>query len=102
MRVAFELIDEDMSGTLEANEFVDMVGRLMHPVATADLLVMKRNLDKLCEHNGVTDCLFYNASKTDESDAVRRGSAANIFPHSKENRANGKDVAIHAQAYLAS
>ncbi|CAD7937834.1 unnamed protein product [Amoebophrya sp. A25] len=52
IRLAFELIDDDRSGTLEMQEFIHMVFRLLHPPAAQDLLVVKRNLAKLCDSLG--------------------------------------------------
>ena len=52
MRLAFELIDDDMSGALEMQEFIHMVFRLLHPPSSQDLLVVKRNLAKLCDALG--------------------------------------------------
>jgi len=40
MRLAFELIDDDMSGALEMQEFIHMVFRLLHPPSSQDLLVV--------------------------------------------------------------
>ncbi|CAD7960633.1 unnamed protein product [Amoebophrya sp. A120] len=52
IRLAFELIDDDRSGSLEMQEFIHMVFRLLHPPTSQDLLVIKRNLAKLCDSLG--------------------------------------------------
>jgi len=52
IRLAFELIDDDKSGSLEMQEFVHMVFRLLHPPSSQDLLVIKRNLARLCDSLG--------------------------------------------------
>jgi hypothetical protein len=41
---------------LELQEFIDMVRTLLHEPQTQDILVIKRNLNMLCDHVGVNIC----------------------------------------------
>lgn len=79
IKLAFELIDDDRSGTLEMQEFLHMVYRLLNPPTTQDLLCIKRNLAKLCDALG---CDVFDApppmalKKGNRRGSVRRASSA--------------------------
>jgi voltage-gated sodium channel len=49
LMVAFELADKDLTGDLSIEEFVYMVTRLLHPPTSQDLLILQRNVNKICE-----------------------------------------------------
>lgn len=79
---AFDIIDVDDSNSLDMNEFISMIFRLLHPPKTQDVLIIHRKIDRLAEQLGLPDLNQKQKKKgpTEGGGAPQRSPLASAKP----------------------